>query len=93
MGLFIILLFSGGVVVQSIEAIGAMLAEIFFVFRCFFRVFREVAFQLLAAMFIAPLLQRTFQIPHLSFVGVGHCRILNLKLGGKGSKLSLWRAF
>jgi hypothetical protein len=90
--LFIILLFPRGIAVQSVEAIRAMFAQIFFVFRCIFRVFGEISLQLLATMFVASLLDGTFQIPHLSLVWVRHNRILSLKLDGKLSTLPSWLA-
>ena len=91
MSLFILFLLSGGIIVQSVEAVGAVFAEILLIFRSFFRVFCQIPLQLCSAMLIPPLLECTLQIPHLSFVWVGHGDILNLNFAGKGSKLTVWR--
>lgn len=88
--LLVVFLFSGGIVVQSVETIRAVFAQVLFIFRGIFRVFLEVSLELLAAMLVAPFFERTFQIPHLSLVGVWHNRILNLKLGAETPTLSLW---
>jgi hypothetical protein len=59
-GLLLIFLFSGGILVQSVQEIRSMLAKIFLGFRCTFWVFRKIPLKLMAAMLVPPLLEGSF---------------------------------
>ena len=64
---------SGGVVVQLIESLGAIPAEVFLVVRGFFRVFIELPLEIAPPMLAAGAFDFALQLAELAFIGVvGH---------------------